>query len=158
MQTVMELSLHRIGWLNLVAKAGDTIKVDYVGKLDDGSVFDSSEGHGRPLEFEVGKGQVIKGFDDAVMGMGEGEEKEFSISPSDAYGDHDPTLVQKVPIEIFPQDAKLVPGLLFEAGLPTGEKVPAMITAVDDNTVSVDLNHPLAGKTLNFKIKIKEIA
>jgi len=158
MQTVMELSLHRIGWLNLIAKAGDTIKVDYVGKLDDGSVFDSSEGHGRPLEFEVGKGQVIKGFDDAVMGMGEGEEKEISISPSDAYGDHDPTLVQKVPIEIFPQDAKLVPGLLFEAGLPTGEKVPAMITAVDDNTVSVDLNHPLAGKTLNFKIKIKEIA
>jgi len=153
----MEWSSNKIGWINLGAKAGDTIKVDYVGKLDDGSVFDSSEDHGRPLEFEVGKGQVIKGFDDAVLGMGEGEEKEFSITPSDAYGEHDPTLVQKVPIEIFPQDAKLAPGLLFEAGLPTGEKVPAMIAAVDGNTVSVDLNHPLAGKTLNFKIKIKEI-
>jgi FKBP-type peptidyl-prolyl cis-trans isomerase 2 len=141
----------------LVAKTGDKIKVDYVGKLDDGSVFDSSEDHGRPLEFEVGKRHVIKGFDDAVVGMGDGEEKEFSISPSDAYGEHDLTLVQKVPREIFPQDADLAPGLLFEAGLPTGEKVPAMITAVDANTVSVDLNHPLAGKTLSFKIKIKEI-
>lgn len=142
----------------MVAKAGDKIKVDYIGKLDDGSVFDSSEDHGRPLEFEVGKGHVIKGFDDAVVGMGEGEEKEFSISPYDAYGEHDPTLVQKVPREIFPQDAELAPGLLFEAGLPTGEKVPAMISAVDGNTVSVDLNHPLAGKKLTFKIKIKEIA
>ena len=141
----------------MVAKAGDRIKVDYVGKLEDGSVFDSSEDHGKPLEFEVGKGHVIKGFDNAVVGMVEGEEKEFSISPSDAYGEHDPTLVQKVPREIFPQDAELSPGLLFEAGLPTGEKVPAMITAVNSNTVSVDLNHPLAGKTLNFKIKIKEI-
>lgn len=141
----------------MVAKAGDTIKVDYVGTLNDGSIFDSSEDHGRPLEFEVGKGHVIKGFDNAVVGMGEGEEKELSIQPSDAYGEHDPTLVQKVPREIFPQDAELAPGLLFEAGLPTGEKVPATITAIDDKTVSVDLNHPLAGKTLNFKIKIKEI-
>lgn len=142
----------------MAAKTGDIVKVDYVGKLEDGSVFDSSEDHGRPLEFELGKGHVIKGFDDAVLGMSEGDEKEFSISPSDAYGEHDPTLVQKVPREIFPQDAELVSGLLFEAGLPTGEKVPAMITAVDGNMVSVDLNHPLAGKTLNFKIKLKEIA
>jgi peptidylprolyl isomerase len=142
----------------LAVKTGNKVKVEYVGKLDDGSVFDSSEDHGKPLEFEVGSGHVIKGFDDAVLGMNEGDEKEFTIQPAEAYGQHDPTLVQKVPREIFPQEADLTAGLLFEAGLPTGEKVPAMITAVDEGMVTVDLNHPLAGKTLNFKIKLKEIS
>jgi len=142
----------------LVAKIGNKVKVEYVGKLDDGSIFDSSEDHGKPLEFEVGSGHVIKGFDDAIVGMNEGDEKEFTIHPAEAYGQHDPTLVQKVPREVFPQEAELTAGLLFEAGLPTGEKVPAMITAVDEGIVTVDLNHPLAGKTLNFKIKLKEIS
>ncbi|MGB9002817.1 MAG: peptidylprolyl isomerase [Nitrosotalea sp.] len=142
----------------MAAKTGNKVKVEYVGKLDDGSVFDSSEDHGKPLEFEVGSGHVIKGFDDAILGMNEGDEKEFTIQPAEAYGQHDPTLVQKVPREVFPQEAELTAGLLFEAGLPTGEKVPAMITAVDDGIVTVDLNHPLAGKTLNFKIKLKEIS
>jgi peptidylprolyl isomerase len=142
----------------LAVKIGNKVKVEYVGKLDDGSVFDSSEDHGKPLEFEVGSGHVIKGFDDAILGMNEGDEKEFTIQPAEAYGQHDPTLVQKVPREIFPQEADLTAGLLFEAGLPTGEKVPAMITAVDEGMVTVDLNHPLAGKTLNFKIKLKEIS
>jgi FKBP-type peptidyl-prolyl cis-trans isomerase 2 len=109
------------------------------------------------LEFEVGGGQVIKGFDDAILGMQEGEEKQFSISPADAYGEHDPTLIQKVPKEVFPPDAELVPGLLFEAGLPTGEKVPAVVTAIEGGIVVVDLNHPLAGKRLNFKIKLSGI-
>ncbi len=142
----------------MAAKTGNKVKVEYVGKLDDGSVFDSSENHGKLLEFEVGSGHVIKGFDDAILGMNEGDEKEFTIQPAEAYGQHDPTLVQKVPREVFPQEADLIAGLLFEAGLPTGEKVPAMITAVDEGIVTVDLNHPLAGKTLNFKIKLKEIS
>lgn len=142
----------------MAAKIGNKVKVEYVGKLDDGSVFDSSEDHGKPLEFEVGSGHVIKGFDDAIVGMNEGDEKEFTIQPAEAYGQHDPTLVQNVPREVFPQEADLTAGLLFEAGLPTGEKVPAMITAVDDGIVTVDLNHPLAGKTLNFRIKLKEIS
>ncbi|MDE1826250.1 FKBP-type peptidyl-prolyl cis-trans isomerase SlyD [Candidatus Nitrosotalea sp. TS] len=142
----------------MTVKTGNKVKVEYVGKLDDGSVFDSSEDHGKPLEFEVGSGHVIKGFDDAVLGMSEGDEKEFTIQPAEAYGQHDPTLVQKVPREVFPQEAELTAGLLFEAGLPTGEKVPAMITAVDEGIVTVDLNHPLAGKTLSFKIKLKEVS
>ncbi|MGI0086366.1 MAG: FKBP-type peptidyl-prolyl cis-trans isomerase [Nitrosotalea sp.] len=142
----------------MAAKTGNKVKVEYVGKLDDGSVFDSSEDHGKPLEFEVGSGHVIKGFDEAILGMNEGDEKEFTIQPAEAYGQHDPTLVQKVPREVFPQEADLTAGLLFEAGLPTGEKVPAMITAADEVIVTVDLNHPLAGKTLNFKIKLKEIS
>ena len=141
----------------MTAKNGDKVKIEYTGTLEDGTIFDSSADHGNPLEFEVGSGQVIKGFDDAILGMSEGEEKQFSIAPADAYGEHDPTLVQKVPREIFPQDAELVPGLLFEAGLPTGEKVPATITDVQGGIVSVDLNHPLAGKKLNFKIKVSVI-
>ncbi len=142
----------------MAVKHGDKIKVEYIGKLDDGSIFDSSENHGKPLEFEVGSGQVIKGFDNAVLGMSEGDEKEFKIPPAEAYGQHDPALVQKVPRKIFPHEAELTAGLIFEAGLPTGEKVPAMIAEIDDSTVTVDLNHPLAGKTLNFKIKLREIA
>lgn len=141
----------------MTVKTGDKVKIEYTGTLEDGTIFDSSADHGNPLEFEVGSGQVIKGFDDAILGMKEGEEKQFSITPADAYGEHDPTLVQKVPREIFPQDAELVPGLLFEAGLPTGEKVPATITEVQEEIVSVDLNHPLAGKKLNFKIKVSVI-
>ncbi len=141
----------------MTAKNGDKVKIEYTGTLEDGTIFDSSADHGNPLEFEVGSGQVIKGFDDAILGMKEGEEKQFSIEPADAYGEHDPTLVQRVPREIFPQDAELVPGLLFEAGLPTGEKVPATITDVQGGIVSVDLNHPLAGKKLNFKIKVSTI-
>lgn len=141
----------------MTAKTGDRVKIEYTGTLDDGTVFDSNVDQGRLLEFEVGGGQVIKGFDDAILGMQEGEEKQFSISPADAYGDHDPTLIQKVPKEVFPPDAELAPGLLFEAGLPTGEKVPAMVTAIEEGIVVVDLNHPLAGKRLNFKIKLSGI-
>jgi peptidylprolyl isomerase len=141
----------------LTVKTSDKVKIEYIGTLDDGTVFDSSEEHGNLLEFEVGGGQVIKGFDDAILGMKEGEEKQFSISPADAYGEHDPTLIQKVPREIFPSDAELATGLLFEAGLPTGEKIPAVITNIEDGIVSVDLNHPLAGKRLNFKIKLFSI-
>ncbi len=142
----------------MTVKTGNKVEVEYVGKLDDGSVFDSSEDHGKPLEFEVGSGSVIKGFDDAILGMNEGDEKEFIIYPAEAYGQHDQTLVQNVPREVFPLEAKLTDGLLFEAGLPTGEKVPVMITAVDNGVVTVDLNHPLAGKMLNFKIKLKKIS
>ena len=141
----------------MTIKTGDKVKIEYTGTLEDGTIFDSSTEHGNPLEFEVGSGQVIKGFDDAILGMKEGEEKQFSIAPADAYGEHDPTLVQKVPREIFPPDAELVPGLLFEAGLPTGEKIPATITEVQEGIISVDLNHPLAGKKLNFKIRVSVI-
>ena len=110
------------------------------------------------MEFQVGGGQVIKGFDNAIIGMTMGEEKQFSILPADAYGQRDPTLIQKVSRDAFPTDIELVPGLLFEAGLPTGERVPARIAEIDGTIVSVDLNHPLAGKTLNFKIRVTEIS
>ncbi len=100
---------------------------------------------------------MIKGFDEAVLGMSLGQEKQFRILPTDAYGEHDFGLVQKVPRQAFPSDVELSVGLLFEAGLPTGETVPAKITKIDGDTILVDLNHPLAGKALNFKIKITSV-
>jgi len=142
----------------MTIKNGDRVKIEYTGTLDAGTVFDSSSDHGIPLEFQVGGGQVIKGFDNAIIGMTMGEEKQFSILPADAYGQRDPTLIQKVSRDAFPTDIELVPGLLFEAGLPTGERVPARIAEIDGTIVSVDLNHPLAGKTLNFKIRVTEIS
>jgi FKBP-type peptidyl-prolyl cis-trans isomerase 2 len=141
----------------LEVKLGDTVKIEYTGTLDDGTVFDSTADHGTPFEFQVGSGQVIKGFDEAVIGMISGQEKQFRILPADAYGKHDPGLIQKVPRQAFPADVEIAVGLLFEAGLPTGETIPAKITKIEGDTISVDLNHPLAGHALNFKIKIAGI-
>lgn len=139
-------------------KDGDTIKVEYTGTLEDGTVFDSSEKQGKLLEFKVGDGKIIKGFDDAVKGMEKDEEKEFSLKPEEAYGEKNPNAVQKVPKDKFPQDKEVQKGMMVIMGTPEGQQVPAVVLEVDDNEVTLDLNHPLAGKTLNFKIKVKEIA
>ncbi|MCK5023654.1 MAG: FKBP-type peptidyl-prolyl cis-trans isomerase, partial [Candidatus Aenigmarchaeota archaeon] len=87
-----------------VVKKGDKIKVDYEGKLEDGTVFDASEKHGKPLEFEAGAGNVVKGFDNAVLGMKKGEEKTVTLKPSEAYGDPNPKLVQEVPRKQLPKE------------------------------------------------------
>ena len=137
-------------------KKGDKIKVEYTGTLEDGSVFDSSEGK-QPLEFEVGSGQIIKGFDDAVMGMEKGEEKEVKIESKDAYGDPNPQLMQKVPRDKLPKEQEPKPGMVLALGTPDGQKVPARIAEVTEKEVTIDLNHPLAGKKLNFKIKVVDI-
>jgi len=139
-------------------KKGDTIKVHYTGTLEDGAVFDSSEKHGKPLEFEVGTGKVIKGFDEAVIGMEKDEEKEIKLQPTEAYGDPNPQLVKKVPREQLPKDKELKPGMVLVMTLPNGSQIPATIKEVNDKEVTVDLNPPLAGKVLIFKIKIVEIA
>jgi len=94
----------------LNVKTSVKVKIEYTGTLDDSTIFDSSEDHGRPLEFQVGSGHVIKGFDDAILGMKAGDEKQFSVSPAEAYGEHDPQLVQKVPKEIFPRMQSLLQG------------------------------------------------
>lgn len=137
---------------------GKKVKIEYTGKLDDGTVFDSSEKHGKPIEFEAGAGNVIPGFDNAVMGMEKGEEKEIKIKPEEGYGHPNPELVKKVPREQLPKDKELKPGMMLGVGLPTGQQIPAKITEVSDKEVTIDLNHPLAGKTLNFKIKVVEVA
>ena len=136
-------------------KKGDRVKVEYIGMFDDGTVFDSSEGKS-PLEFEAGSGQIIKGFDEAVIGMEKGEEKEFKIEPKDAYGERNPELVRKIPRDQLPTEAQA--GMLLMLRTPDGMQIPAEITEVTDEEVTIDLNHPLAGKNLNFKIKIVDIS
>ena len=138
-------------------KNGDKVKVEYVGTLDDGTVFDSSEVHGKPLEFEVGAKQVIKGFEDAVIGMEKGEEKFIRLEASEAYGNPSNQLIKKVPRDKFPKE-ELKPGMMLGVSLANGAEVPAKITEVTDTKVTIDLNHPLAGKALNFKIKAVEIS
>jgi len=146
------------GGFIIAIKKVDKIKVEYEGKLEDGTVFDSSEKHGKPLEFEVGAKQVIKGFEEAVLGMEKGDEKEITLKPSEAYGDHNLELVKKVPKEHLPKDKELKTGMMLLMKLPNGAQIPAKIAEVSDKEVTLDLNHPLVGKTLVFKIKIADIS
>jgi len=139
-------------------KKGDTIKVEYTGRLKDGTVFDTSDNHDEPLEFTVGDQKLIRGFDNAVVGMQEGEEKEVTIPPEEGYGNHNPELVRDLPRDIFPEDQEVEPGMVFMMALQDGRKIPVRIAEVSDGQVKVDLNSPLAGKTLVFTIKIVEIA
>lgn len=139
-------------------KKGDTIKVEYTGRLKDGTVFDTSDNHDEPLQFTVGDQKLIKGFDRAVVGMQEGEEKEVTIPPEEAYGEHNPELIRALPRDIFPKDQEIQPGMVFMMALQDGRKIPVRIADVSDEQVTVDLNSPLAGKTLFFTIKIVEIA
>lgn len=141
----------------MAVKKGDTVKVEYTGKLEDGSVFDSSEKHGKPLEFEVGAGQLIKGFEDGVVGMKKGEEKELSIKKEEAYGEPNPELVKKVPRDQLPKEQEPKEGMMLVLTMPNGQQVPAKITEVGDQEVTLDLNHPLAGKDLTFNIKVTEV-
>jgi FKBP-type peptidyl-prolyl cis-trans isomerase 2 len=131
---------------------GSKVKIEYKGTFDDGSVFDSSEQHGSPLEFESGSGQIIKGLDSEVEGMEVGQEKDVRIEPSLAYGDRNPELVQTVPKEKLPMEVKQ--GQMILLGDPDGNRFPAVIADVTKDLVKIDLNHPLAGKHLNFKIKV----
>lgn len=137
-------------------KDGDTIKIDYTGTLDDGTVFDSSVNHGQPLEFTVGSGQVIPGFDEAVRGMDVGEEKTFRIEPAQAYGESNPALTQTVPKSVVQCDMELQVGMMLGVATADGQQIPATITEVTDETITLDMNHPLAGKALTFSIKVVE--
>lgn len=138
-------------------KKGDKIKVHYTGTLEDGTVFDSSEGKD-PLEFEAGAAKVIKGFDNAVIGMEKDEEKEVTIPPEEAYGDVNPKLVQKIPRDKIPPGKEPQAGMFLALNTPDGKQIPAKITEVTDKEVTIDINPPLAGKTLKFKIKIVGIS
>ena len=143
----------------MAIKKGDKIKVEYEGKLENGDVFDSTQhgDHSHPLEFEVGAGQIIPGFENAVIGMEIGEEKEIKLQPQDAYGNPNPDLVQKVPRNQLPKE-ELKEGTLLALTIENGAQIPATITEVTDEIVTIDLNSPLAGKILNFKIKVLDVS
>jgi FKBP-type peptidyl-prolyl cis-trans isomerase 2 len=138
-------------------KNGDKVKVEYTGKLDDGNVFDTSEGKA-PIEFEVGTKKVIPGFEKAVLGMKKGEEKEVKIKPEDAYGVINPDFVKKIPRTMLPPGQEPKPGMMLLMKSKEGQQIPARIAEVSDKEITIDLNHPLAGKTLNFKIKVVDIS
>jgi peptidylprolyl isomerase len=137
-----------------VVKTGDKVTVEYVGSFTDGKIFDASVKHGRPIEFTVGSGQVVKGFDNAVVGMAIGEEKVVKLTPDLAYGERRAELQKVLLRKNLPADKEPKPGMALVLGLANGVEVPARITKVEGEMVTIDLNHPLAGKNLNFKIKV----
>ncbi|MFC1728687.1 peptidylprolyl isomerase [Nanoarchaeota archaeon] len=142
----------------MAIKKGDTAVIEYEGTLDDGKVFDSSKGRD-PLEFEVGSGKVIKGFDTAVIGMEKGEEKEIKLTPKDSYGERNEGLVKEVPKKSIPPNIELKEGLVLLLKTPEGQQIGAQVKEIKekDEVVIIDMNHPLAGKNLTFKIKLVNI-
>ncbi len=139
------------------AKQGDTVHVHYTGKLDDGTVFDSSRGQS-PLAFVLGTGHGIAGFEKAEEGRtAVGDEVSTRIAPEDAYGIRSEELVLDVPAENFPDAASPAVGDRFEMSTPDGQKIPVTVTAVAEETVQIDANHPLAGEQLNFELELVKI-
>lgn len=137
------------------AETGDTVSVHYTGKLDDGTVFDSSRDR-EPIEFKVGEQQVIKGFDDAVSGMEPGQSQTVTIASDDAYGERREELIFTVPKEQFPDDINPEEGQQLQ--MQQGEQVAVVTVAeVGDDNVTLDANHPLAGKDLTFDIELVAI-
>ncbi|WGW04873.1 FKBP-type peptidyl-prolyl cis-trans isomerase [Tropicibacter oceani] len=139
------------------AKSGDTVRIHYTGTLNDGSTFDSSAGRD-PLEFQIGSGQVIPGFDSAVSGMTVGEKKQVEIPADQAYGQPNPQAMQAVPRAEIPADIPLEVGTQLQVQTPTGQVMPVTVTEVTETEVTLDANHPLAGKDLTFDIELVEIA
>jgi FKBP-type peptidyl-prolyl cis-trans isomerase 2 len=138
------------------AEKGNTVKVHYTGKLDDGTVFDSSQG-GDPLEFQVGSGHVIKGFDEAVSGMAVGEQKNVHIPADEAYGQVRDEMVLTVKKDQIPQNIELKEGLHLQLTQPNGGVFNVMVKELTEDSVTLDGNHPLAGKDLNFDIELVEV-
>ncbi len=142
-----------------IANKGDIVKLEYEGKLTSGEVFDSSDKHGQLLEFEIGAGKVIPGFDEAVQGMKVEEEKEINIPSDKAYGSRKEELKQEVPksqLPPVPEGQELKSGMQLAVQTPQGQ-MPVVISEVKENSIVLDLNHPLAGKDLVFKVKVKEV-
>lgn len=138
-------------------KRGDNVKVHYTGKLADGSVFDSSDG-GEPLEFAVGSGQVIQGFEEGVVGMKVGESKVVEIPVAKAYGERNDEMVIQAPIEQVPPDLKPELGMRLEMGGANGEILRVVVVEITDTHITLDANPPLAGEDLTFEIELIECA
>ena len=137
-------------------KNGDTVKVHYTGKLTDGEVFDSSTG-GDPLEFVVGGGNIIQGFDTAVVGMTVGDRKTIEIPPEKGYGERDDKLVAEIDRSQVPDNVELQVGAAMQVKHANGQVMNVTVANLTDAHVTLDANHPLAGKTLTFDIELVEI-
>jgi peptidylprolyl isomerase len=139
------------------AKQGDTVKVHYTGKLEDGTVFDSSVNR-EPLEFSIGTGSLIPGFEKAVIGMAPGESKTERIEAEQAYGQHREDMVLVVDRQQMPEDMQVGVGQQLQIRQQTGQTIPVIVTDVSDAQITLDANHPLAGENLTFDIQLLEIA
>ena len=138
------------------AKKGDMVRVHYTGRLTDGEQFDSSAGR-EPLEFTLGAGQMIKGFDTGVEGMAVGEKKKISVAPENGYGLRNEEAIIEFPREHIPADMKLEPGMQLTLQNQEGQPVPVVVTEVKEAVVVLDANHFLAGKDIVFDVELVEI-
>ncbi|NJL12257.1 MAG: peptidylprolyl isomerase [Microscillaceae bacterium] len=140
----------------LTAKNGDFVKVHYTGKYPDGTVFDTSENR-EPLEFSLGQGQMIAGFEKAILGMEVGQQKTVNLGPEEAYGPLNPEMVFTMNRQELPDHIDAQPGLPLQAHTDSGQVVQVMVTQVQGEIITLDANHPLAGKDLVFDIQLVEI-
>ena len=140
-----------------VVKNCDTVKVQYTGQLEDGSVFDSSVQR-EPLEFTLGQGQLIPGFEKAVVGLKVGDSTTANIPSAEAYGEPNPQMIIEVEKSQLPADLEPEVGVQLQLNQPDGQVIPVQITKVEGDNVTIDANHPLAGKDLTFNIELVEIA
>lgn len=138
------------------AESGDKVKVHYSGKLEDGTTFDSSAGR-EPLEFMLGQGQVIPGFDQGVEGMETGEKKELNIPADQAYGPRRDELIAQVDRSVFPNDIEPEIGKVLQMETKNGQTINVQVTAIEGDNVTLDANHPLAGQDLTFEVELVEI-
>jgi FKBP-type peptidyl-prolyl cis-trans isomerase 2 len=140
----------------MAVQSGDTIKIHYHGRLSDGTTFDSSAGRS-PLEFTVGSGSVIKGFDDGVQGMVVGDKKTIEIPFLHAYGPEDPSMIIEFPADRLPDDLKPEIGMQLNMNNSEGQQFPVVITDINQEHIVLNANHPLAGKDLIFDLELVEI-
>lgn len=138
-------------------KSGDTVRIHYTGTLNDGSTFDSSDGR-EPLQFTVGSGQIIPGLDAAIPGMAVGDKKVVEVPADQAYGQPDPNARQAVPRAEIPAEIPLEIGTQLQVQTPQGQVMPVTVAEVTETEVTLDANHPLAGRDLTFAIELVEIA
>jgi peptidylprolyl isomerase len=136
---------------------GKYVSVEYTGTLGDGEVFDSSEG-GQPLEVHMGAGQMIKGFEAQLLGMALNEKKVFTLEPEEAYGPRNDDMTQSIPRSEVPPELDLQLDMVLGLVTPEGRQIPARIVRLDDDELTVDLNHPLAGESLTFEIEVVGIS
>jgi FKBP-type peptidyl-prolyl cis-trans isomerase 2 len=137
-------------------QAGNTVRVHYTGTLEDGTQFDSSRG-AEPLEFAMGQGQLIAGFENAVAGLSTGESCTVTLTPEQAYGESNPDMVQQVARELMPEGVELEPGMVLQGQAGDGRVDNFTVVSLTEETVTLDANHPLAGKTLTFEIELVAI-
>jgi peptidylprolyl isomerase len=139
------------------AENGNSVKVHYRGTLDDGTEFDNSRSRDATLNFELGSGNMIAGFESEIIGMNLGETKQFKITCAEAYGEHNPDAIVTVPLSSFPDQSVLTEGSVVHGKNHLGQELRATILSVGQEEVSLDHNHPLAGQDLNFEVELVEV-